>query len=622
MKPLRIRNFIPLFAGDLLAWGIAYAIAWLLRFDGLPPAVYHPDVAAALPLFVACNLVAFSLCGTYRMWPEFTGPREIATLVRSAAFGLGAFVAVVYLLQIDIPRSVAIASGALAAALAGGLRVAPRLGREIWHCPSGGRRVLVVGAGRAGEALVREMQRLPELRLDPVGFVDDLALKWGSRIHGVPVLGGPAALRNLVRRHGVDEIILAVPSATGVQMRRLVQCCQSAGVPYRTAPGIREIFDGRVRVQAVREVRIEDLLGRHPAAFDVHSARSLLVDRRVLVTGAAGSIGSELCRQILAHAPWSLVLVDQNETGLFELEQEILQRRPDARCDAVVCDVARPERVDNLLRRTRPHVVFHAAAYKHVPLMERCPVEAVANNVFGTFVVASAAEEHGVETFVLISTDKEVTPSSVMGATKRLARLAVQTLAARGRCRFVTVRFGNVLGSQGSVLHTFRKQILAGGPVTVTHPDVKRYFMTIPEAVQLILQGAVIGRNGEILILDMGDPVRIADMAHHMIRLSGLEPGKDVPVIFVGLRPGEKLEERLWMDDEQPRRTSHAGILATRPEIVDADQLQAGLAALQGAVEAVDPAEVLRLLSAMVPDYVPSDSCGIETSEAQDSDAA
>ncbi|MFQ5599232.1 MAG: polysaccharide biosynthesis protein [Candidatus Krumholzibacteriia bacterium] len=601
----RMRQRIFLLVLDLMAVTAAYGSAYVLRFDGEVPVEYLHGMLRSLPLLMLCFVCGFTFMGVYRVRMEFAGATEVFRIAKGTAIGAIAFIQLLFLLHLDgVPRTVVPMGSALVFLLTSSLRLAPRFHREFLNRPKGGLRVLVLGAGRAGEMIVREMQRQVEPGYVPVGFIDDNPYKQDAEIHGIRVLGTQEDALEIVQRHRVEEIIIAAPSASGRQMRRMVETCQAARVPYRTVPGLREIMDGRVLVRSVREVCIEDLLGRHPTKIDSSEVRRFLAGKCVLVTGAAGSIGSELCRQIVGYRPAALCLLDQNENGLFYLGHELRALHADFPLETLVCDVTDSSCIQRVVASASPHVLFHAAAYKHVPLMEKNIREAVRNNVFGTLNVANAAERSGVHSLVFISTDKAVEPSSVMGATKRIAELIVQQHARRGAAtQFTTVRFGNVLGSQGSVVTVFREQISRGGPVTVTSPDMKRFFMTIPEAVQLITQAATMGKGGEIFILDMGEPIAIEEMARHMIRLSGLDPDRDIEIQYTGMRDGEKLEERLWAIQEDPQQTVHPQILVSQSTPPGAESLQHGLETLAEAVARDNDALLLRALGMLAPDF-------------------
>src|SRR4029453_11448115 len=459
-----------------------------------------------------------------------------------------------------------------------------------------------------GIPLLDEIESRPHLHTAVAGFVDDDIAKVGVRVSGTPVLGRIDHIPELVAVHEVNEVLVAIPSASGALLRRIVRLCEEAHVRHRVLPSLGELVGGRVMFPQRREVKGPDLLAREPVRLDLARVRAFIAGRTVLVTGAAGSIGSELCRQVAAHVPERIVLYDRHENGLFALEKELQARHPDVGLEPVLGDVLLEDQLDAVFSRFRPTVVFHAAAYKHVSMAERNPLEAVRNNVLGTRNVALAASKHGTREFVLVSTDKAVRPTSVMGVTKRVAELVVQGLQ-NGACRFTAVRFGNVLGSNGSVVPLFREQIARGGPVTVTHPEVTRYFMTIPEAVQLILQAAGTGHGGEVFVLEMGQAVRIADLARQMIRLSGFEPDEDVEIVFTGLSPGEKLHEELVSDGEEVVPPHHDRIrvlrLPDRPSRPDG-----WLPTLEACVETGGIADAVALLRRLVPSYRPSPPLG------------
>jgi FlaA1/EpsC-like NDP-sugar epimerase len=469
-------------------------------------------------------------------------------------------------------------------------------------------RVLIAGAGSAGEMIAKELRSNPQLELTPVGFVDDDRTKHGHEMCGLPVLGGTDKLVDFRERLRADELIVAMPSAPGSTVREVMRQAQAAGLKTRTIPGMFEILSGRVEISKLRPIQIEDLLRREPIRTDLDRVGDLIDGRTVLVTGAGGSIGSELCRQISALGPGRLLMLGHGENSIFNITSEITERFPGLECLPLIADVRDRVRLQRLFEEHRPSVVFHAAAHKHVPLMEINVHESITNNVLGTRNVAELAVEFGVERLVMISTDKAVRPTNVMGATKRIAEQVVQELAERHRKNFIAVRFGNVLGSRGSVVPIFLRQIEEGGPVTVTHPEMRRYFMTIPESVQLVLQAAVLGSGGEVFVLDMGESVKIADLASDLIRLSGLEPGRDITIQYTGVRPGEKLYEELFFGREQAMPTNHEKVLRARH-----GELPAGLSAMVTSL--VDAAEMglgndelRKLVVQLVPDYRPENS--------------
>jgi FlaA1/EpsC-like NDP-sugar epimerase/ActR/RegA family two-component response regulator len=468
------------------------------------------------------------------------------------------------------------------------------------------KRLVIIGAGSAGEKLLREIKDNPRLRYVVVGFVDDNVSKFKMTIHGVPVLGTVSAMGRLVKDLSVDEIIIAIPSASAAEMRRLVGFCTTSNVTFKTVPGIGELIEGKVSVNAIREVRYEDLLGRKQVEIDVNEIGRYLMGRRVLVTGAAGSIGSELCRQIAQFEPSMLVLLDRNESGLFDIDMELKAAFPSIAITPVLAALQNRSLMQRYFDGTRPQVVFHAAAYKHVPMMELHPWEAVYNNVLATQTLLQLCIENKVEQCVVASTDKAVRPSNVMGASKRLTELLAQAYSAENHCRFMAVRFGNVIGSVGSVVPLFKKQIAQGGPVTVTHKDMTRYFMTIPEACRLILQAGAIGKGGEIFVLKMGTPIRIDSLARDMITLSGFKPDEDIHIEYVGLRPGEKLYEELITDGEHVVPTRHEKVMVlSAQKKVSLSTLSGQISDLVQLAVACSIPGIKNQLSRMVDQYTP-----------------
>lgn len=565
---VRQRRPILVLCAHVLLWCVAWAIAFLLRFDFKVPDAYRAleYTGWVVPLiFVRASL--FARFGLFHGILRYTGVRDLEDLARATLIGSALLGLAVYLGGITgFPRSILIIEALLAMLLTGGMRYAMRMLASSAARPvsESVRRVLVVGAGDSGEMLLREMTRSLGHRYAVVGLLDDDPAKLGARIHGVPVLGNIDEARSYASKLQVQEIVIAIPSASGKEMRRILDRCQMPGIEIRTLPSIADLIGGRVTVNQIREVAIEDLLGRKPVKLDSKTISEVIQGQVVLVTGAGGSIGSELCRQVCRFGPRQLVLVEQAENALYEIHRELRERFSAVDLVPAVADVCDAERIRGLMTGYRPHLVLHAAAHKHVPMMEANPGEAVKNNVGGTRVVANAAHEAGVTRFVMISTDKAVNPTSVMGCTKRVAELYVQSMGQRSDTRFVTVRFGNVLGSNGSVIPLFKEQIARGGPLTVTHPDMVRFFMTIPEASQLVLQAGAMGEGGEVYVLDMGEPVRILTLAEDLVTLSGLRPYEDVEIVFSGIRPGEKLYEELTIDDENASKTAHPKIYVGR----------------------------------------------------------
>ena len=610
---LRNRHFFLL---DGLILCLTPLLAILLRLDRID--VPH-DFLHGLLIYTAVSLVVrlitFYQLGLYRRFWQYASIDELTQIVNavliSTLFVWLLVTGIRALLPVALPRSIFLLDAVLALLFVGGSRFSVRLGaqrrRKQINGHGHGRRVLVVGAGDAGSMLVREIQHNPQLNLKAVGFVDDDGRKHHMQILGVPVLGGQRELPRLIAEHQIDRVIIAMPSAPGRAIRQVATTCEKLGVETKILPGIYELVDGTVTVKQLRDVAIEDLLRRDPIQTDIAAVRDLLAGRRVMVTGGGGSIGSELCRQILRCQPKELVLLGHGENSIFEITNELQRlKKPETTISAVIADVRFAERIQTVFERFRPEIVFHTAAHKHVPLMELNPAEAISNNVLGTRNLVQAAAAVGTAHFVMISTDKAVNPTSVMGASKRTAELLVHQAARQSGKAFVAVRFGNVLGSRGSVVLTFRKQIAAGGPVTVTDPEMTRFFMTIPEAVQLVLQAAVLGKGGEVFVLDMGEPVKIVDLARDLIELSGLEVGRDIDIQFTGTRPGEKLYEELFVPGEQYQRTCHEKIFiagnASSFVPVDLDESLSGLAA---SAARSDAEAIIRGLQNLIPEYEP-----------------
>jgi FlaA1/EpsC-like NDP-sugar epimerase len=495
----------------------------------------------------------------------------------------------------------------------GGLRMIIRLYYEEFRTVESGRlkRFLIVGAGNAGEALLREIHRMPVAEYEVIGFIDDDPAKRGISIHGISVLGTVEELPEICADRNIEEIAIAMPSATHQQLRRVIQVCEGTKIRFRTVPAITDIASGKFKVSQIRDVDINDLLGREAVQLDLDLIEAFAKDKIILVTGAGGSIGSEMCRQLCKFEPELLLLVEQAENPLFYIEKELHRQYPQVSLETIICDITDKLRVEEIFQQYKPQVVIHAAAHKHVPLMELNPSEAIKNNVGGTKTVADAADRFGVTNFVMISTDKAVNPTSVMGSSKRIAEIYIQDLSRTSNTHFVTVRFGNVLDSEGSVVPIFKKQIAEGGPVTVTHPDMKRYFMTIPEASQLVLQAATMGKGGEIFVLDMGEPVKIVDLARELITLSGFRPGEDIEIVFTGPRPGEKLFEELRIEGEDMQHTRHPKISIWKNIPMERDNLRVGIDELMNIAKNQNPQdasrhnnEIIQKIKELVPEYI------------------
>jgi FlaA1/EpsC-like NDP-sugar epimerase len=569
---------------DLALVGAAYYLAYLARFDGDIPVRYDKLFAATVGVVLGIKLLVFVAARFYTKWWRFTSVRDLQAIVGATALSSLIVISVLSLWQPGdlkpVPRGVFAFDFVLTLVLIGGVRF---IVRSLIERPSRGaivsrrgREVLICGAGDAGVTLLREMKRNTALRYQPIGLIDDDPRKRRLRVQGTRVLGSRDDLPRILREARVDEVIIAMPSATGKVRREIVEACRAAGVKCTTIPGLFELISGEVTVSQIREVQVEDLLGRPPMDIDFARVARYLTGKAVLITGAGGSIGSELCRQIALVGPRSLVLVDHAENNLFEIDRE-LRDRGHSRQEPVIADCRDETEMQRIFRRHRPEIVFHAAAYKHVPMMELNPLQAVSNNSLATAQLAQIAEDAGVERLCLISTDKAVEPKTVMGASKALAERVIESFSRDSNTRFTAVRFGNVLGSSGSVVPIFRRQIAAGGPVTVTHPDMTRYFMTIPEAVQLVIEATGIADGGDIFVLDMGEPVKILDLAENMIRLLGKEPGRDVAIEFSGIRPGEKLGEELFNVDEEVTPTRYGKIRRAVRSPLDPDALRAGM---------------------------------------------
>jgi FlaA1/EpsC-like NDP-sugar epimerase len=585
----------------------SYWIAYVLRFEGFVPQPYVDAFVTSLPILLGCRLLAFAHYGLYRGWWRYVGMRDLYNLIRAVLVSSLVFTAALLFIggEATVPRSVIVLDALLTVVLIGGVRFALRAVRENRRPKQGPRlrRVMIIGAGDAGELLLREMHNNPRLGYVPVGFVDDDQLKIGFQIHGVDVLGTTSELLEILQQHPADELIIAIPSASRDQIQDLVNTCLKSGLPFKIIPAIAALSDGKVHMSQVRPVRVEDLLGREQVNLDTTRIRADIAGRRVLITGAGGSIGSELARQVASYGPATLTLVDRNENALFMIDEELHRKSRGLNVHPIICDVRDRRDLESLFTDARPDIVYHAAAFKHVPIMEWHVGQAIENNVFGTLNVAELAAHVGAK-LVLISTDKAVSPSNVMGATKRLAEKIVLCAQKRGITHFVAVRFGNVLGSDGSVVPLFTRQIGDGGPITVTHPDATRYFMTIPEAVQLVLQASVLDEAADrIVMLEMGEPVKIVDLARNLIRLSGFEPDVDIPIVFVGLRPGEKIHEQLVSATEETMPTRYEKIRIVRSEAPES--LDRGLEQLRAAVESRDEKAIIRRLQELVPEFSP-----------------
>jgi len=586
-----------------VAWFGAYWLRYNLEaipYEFLTSAVY------ALPVVVTVQAVTNIFIGVHRGEWRFVSLPDISLILRSVVIGTSLIAFTLFLVAerlMYVPRSVFILYALILGALMCGSRLTYRLFKDRHFSTRSGRKVLIIGAGAAGEQLLRDLRRNHPNRYNIIAFLDDDPAKIGRQIHRVPVVASPDVLHDLIYRWDVDLILIAVPSATDVQMQRLVGLCEKTSIEFRTLPGVHELLSGKVGIGDMREVRIDDLLGRDPVKLDWHRIKHSLCDKTVLVTGAGGSIGSELCRQLAGVCSAHLILFDQSEYNLYRVEEELVERFPNLKLTPVLGDVCDEPAISHLFEQYKPSAVFHAAAYKHVPLLEGQVRAAVKNNAIGTRIVADLAHQHNVEKFVLISTDKAVNPSSLMGACKRVAEIYCQQLAPRSNTNYITVRFGNVLGSAGSVVPKFQEQIKKGGPITITHKEMTRYFMTITEATQLILEASAMGEDGRIYVLDMGQPVLISNLAKQLISLSGKEPEKDIKIVYTGLRPGEKLHEELFHNEESITDTEYEKIHLAATRDMDSKLVLNVFDNIKQCIDELDNYQLSNCIKTLVPEY-------------------
>ncbi|MGR9106982.1 MAG: polysaccharide biosynthesis protein [Gammaproteobacteria bacterium] len=598
------------FCHDMLMIPVAWFGAYWLRFNlDVIPAFAMRGALGYLPYVLVIQTLFFRGFGLYRGVWRFASLPDLMRIVKAVIGGTVGLAVTLFLVNrlVGVPRSILPLYSAILLFLLCGPRFIYRFWKDNRKSDRIGPRAMIIGAGMAGEMLVRDLLRESGLNYVPVGFVDDDKAKLKREIQGIRVLGPVNALPDLIERERVETILIAIPSANDAEMRRIVEICESCNVPFLTLPAVSEVLSGRVKQDDLRDVSIEDLLGRTPVKLDWRPIRSHLENKTVLVTGGGGSIGSELCVQIAGLSIAKLVIFEKSEFNLYKIEAELRALRPDLRLQALLGDVTDTTAVNNVVAMIRPDVIFHAAAYKHVPLLETQVREAVRNNIIGTKILAEAAIRHRAREFVLISTDKAVNPSNIMGASKRAAEILCQNFNRSGNTRFITVRFGNVLDSAGSVVPLFRQQIRKGGPVTVTDPEITRYFMTIPEACQLILKAAAVGQGGEIFVLDMGEAVKIRYLAEQMIRLSGKRPDEDIKIEFIGLRPGEKMHEELFHYKEKLAKTGHKKLFLARSREYDRNGTRKKISELEEACMRFDSNRVLRLLKELVPEYSKSE---------------
>jgi FlaA1/EpsC-like NDP-sugar epimerase len=597
---------------DILCTILSLLLSYFLRFNFAVPEGYFPQIFISATLLVFFRAFSFFLFGLYSGVSRYASIDDMLRIIQSVTLGTLLFIssiAFIFHLQ-GFPRSVFLIDWFVILVLLGGSRFFYRVLREIRVIPKdeGARRkVLIIGAGDVGEMIIRSIRREKDIPYEVTGFLDDDPGKSGLHIHGVDVLGTTADLEPVIKKRGVREVIIAIQNISGEKIRKITQQCQTMGVSCKTIPSMRRILRGSISINHVRPVNVEDLLKREPVRLDIEMIEHFISGKRIMVTGAGGSIGSELCRQIMGFGPRQLILFERGENDLYKIEADLREHFHDSTMLVpVIGDILDEYKIDHALQKYTPEVIFHAAAYKHVPIMEVHPLDAVKNNILGTWNMASKSCTWGVQRFVLISTDKAVKPASVMGATKRVAEMICHGFNQEGPTGFVAVRFGNVLDSNGSVIPCFRRQIDRGGPVTVTHPDVTRYFMTIPEAAQLVLQAGAMGKGGEIYLLDMGDPIKILDMATDLISLSGLVLGEDIDIKFIGLRPGEKLHEELIAEKEDLSSTQHPKISEVNGSPVRWDALRTDIEKLFTEISGKDRKVIIKMLQKIVPDYHPS----------------
>lgn len=599
---------------DTILISFSVFLAFLLRFEGDIPSQHFLNIkgmmiislAYCLPIFYSFKLYSFS-------W-MYISTEELFFLVKATTLSFAFLIASIFILRdspffIGFPRSTLFISYVLIISFIGGLRISKRiylkafkkglkLEKEI---------TLIVGAGDAGEQILRSILNSNNSPYFPVGFIDDSAGKKGMMIHGLKVIGGISDIPRIVKDKKIEGLIIALPSAGSQAIKNAVETGRIAGLKkIKIIPSFDEVIDGQVSLQSLRSVEVEDLLGREPVVLDQKSISNFVQGKVILITGAAGSIGSELCRQVAKFSPLQLLILDQDETGIFNVSKFLLDKFSKLNLVSLVCDIQDKEKINHIFNQYRPNIVFQAAAYKHVPLMEDQPEEAIKNNIFGTKVIAQASLDNSAEKFIFISTDKAVNPVSVMGATKRIGEMICQDLNQKGLTKFVSVRFGNVLDSRGSVIPTFREQIKRGGPVTITHPEMERFFMTTPEACLLVMQAGAMGRDGEIFVLDMGDPIKIIDLAKELIRLSGLEPDKDIPIVFTNPRPGEKFFEEILTAEEGTVATQNKKIFMAKLKDVDHDKLNSGLEKFKIAANSQNRNMIEQILKDIIPSYSPS----------------
>ncbi|WP_350342392.1 nucleoside-diphosphate sugar epimerase/dehydratase [Proteinivorax tanatarense] len=596
-----------LFFSDTILINIALSISIFTTYKANPLVIYDRYLLFAF-ITTVCMLLSFSYYRLYSSLWRYASIEELMLIVKGVTIGtMIIFIGHTIIGPGDHVRMF-FAFYSYNLLSVGGSRLAYRVLRRakmgVMNSKNCRSRVMIIGGGQAGQIIIKEMFQAPDTYKYPVAVIDDDYCKHHRRMHGVPIVGGRENIIKAAKEYKVDEIIIAMPSVSRRETRQILNICKQTNCKVKTLPGMYELIDGKIDIKQIRDVQIEDLLGREPVEVNLGDITQYIENKTVLITGGGGSIGSELCRQVLKYNPTKLVIVDNYENNAYEIQQELIRKYGQAiDLEAIIASVREVSRMDEIFETYKPSVVFHAAAHKHVPLMEKSPLEAVKNNVFGTLNTAQMADKHNVKRFVLISTDKAVNPTNIMGATKRLAEKIIQSMDKQSETDFVAVRFGNVLGSNGSVIPLFKNQIAQGGPLTVTHPEITRFFMTIPEAVQLVIQAGSMAEGGEIFVLDMGEPVKITDLAQDLIKLSGLEPDKDIEIQFTGLRPGEKLYEELLMAEEGLKGTHHEKIFVGKPLVDNPKEVLESLKYLEKLVEKGEDLSTIEAMKKLVPTY-------------------
>jgi FlaA1/EpsC-like NDP-sugar epimerase len=611
---MKQKNFFRMFflVGDIILIFLSVIFAFVLRFEGPVPERYFLNIQGLILFSIIFTIPLFYFFKLYSFSWAYVSTEELISLTKATSLSFLLLTATYFILRdhslfSGFPRSTLFITYFFIFLLCGGLRFAKRIYLDIFPKRKGEEKinVLIVGAGDLGEQILRAIKSSPQSQYLPIGFVDDDPIREGILIHGLRVLGKIKDIPKVAKENFVEEMIIALPYGSK-EIREAVEFGRKAKIKkIKILPSIGELISGETPLARLREIDVEDLLGREPIELDRKLIANFIEGKVVLITGAAGSIGSELSKQVASFSPFSLLILDQDETGIFNLFNELKERFPKQEIKSIICDIRDEEKIKRIFQEFKPQIVFHAAAYKHVPLMEEHPDEAVKNNIFGTEIVAKVALENDCERFIFISTDKAVNPTSVMGSTKRIGEMICQVLNKKGKTKFISVRFGNVLDSRGSVIPIFKEQIRAGGPVTVTHPEMKRYFMLNSEACLLVMEAAAIGQGGEVFVLDMGKPIKILDLAKEMIKLAGFEPDKEIPITFIGPRPGEKLFEEILSAEEGTSTTKYKRILIAKLKEPDEEKLRKGLERLKHVVKSNDTNEIVKIFKELIPSYSP-----------------